>query len=158
MRVYILRGVPGCGKTTYARRLQESNPEGTVIISADNYFMRDGVYRFDPSQLHTAHNECLRAYAEYVTRGNSPGREIESLIVDNTNLSVAEIAPYYALALAYGHRDVAVYNVNRRATADECYARNAHGVSLDTFCRMANTFADNHHRFPPWWATADVTV
>jgi len=153
VKVYILRGVPGCGKTTYAKLVQGWNPRGTAIVSADNYFTRDGVYRFDPNQLRMAHDECLRAYTEYVTRG-----EIESLIVDNTNLSVAEIAPYYALALAYGHRDVAVYNVDRRATADECYARNTHGVSLGTVRRMADIFSDNHHRFPRWWVTVDVTV
>jgi len=154
VKVYILRGLPGCGKTTYARRLQESNPARIAFFSADHYFMRDAVYRFDPSQLPMAHGECLRAYANCVSRSLS----LESVIVDNTNLSVAEIAPYYALALAYGHRDVAVYNVNRRATADECHARNVHGVSLDTVRRMANDFADNHHRFPPWWVTVDVTV
>lgn len=154
MKVYILRGLPGCGKTTYARRLQESNPERTAIVSADRYLMLDVVYRFDRSQLPMAHGECLRAYADCVSRPMS----LESVIVDNTNLSAVEIAPYYALALAYGHRDVAVYNVNRRATAAECHARNIHGLSLDTVRRMANTFADNHHRFEPWWVTVDVTV
>lgn len=156
MKIYILRGVPGCGKSTYAKLVQEVSPRRTAVVSADSYFMRDGDYRFDPTQLHLAHGECLRSYTEFVAR--SQGWGFETIIVDNTNLSVAEIAPYYALALAYGHRDVGIYNVNRRATADECQARNVHGVSLDTVRRMANTFADNHHRFEPWWVTVDVTV
>ena len=46
--LYILRGIPGSGKTTHAKRLAGTNG---VIISADDYFMRDGEYCFDASKF-----------------------------------------------------------------------------------------------------------
>lgn len=52
--LYIIRGLPGSGKSTLARQLCK------VVVEADNYFMVDGVYKFNPSYLETAHQYCRR--------------------------------------------------------------------------------------------------
>ena len=84
MNIFILQGVSGAGKSTYANRLLGESPEG-AIVSADECFMVGGRYQFDPSKLGEAHSEC-----------KSP------IIVDNTNARVDEIAPYYAIGEACG--------------------------------------------------------
>ena len=43
--LFLLRGLPGSGKTTLAKSL------GGMHIEADNYFMVDGEYKFDASKL-----------------------------------------------------------------------------------------------------------
>lgn len=93
MKVIMMSGVPGSGKSTLVARRWP----GAVVFSADAYFMVDGEYRFDPSRIGEAHCGCLRSFTETLQVA-----DVEVLVVDNTNLSVSEIAPYAALAQAYG--------------------------------------------------------
>ena len=51
-QLILLRGLPGSGKSTFAKSL------GGIHIEADQYFMQDGEYKFDASQLKHAHNYC----------------------------------------------------------------------------------------------------
>ena len=41
--LYLVRGVPGSGKSTFAKQL------GGTHFETDTYFMVDGEYKFDPS-------------------------------------------------------------------------------------------------------------
>ena len=43
--IYLLRGLPGAGKSTVAKRL------GGEHYEADMYFMQDGEYKFDGAKL-----------------------------------------------------------------------------------------------------------
>ena len=45
----ILRGVPGCGKSTVAEVL--SNNGKYPVCTADDFFMKDGEYKWNPKQL-----------------------------------------------------------------------------------------------------------
>ncbi len=91
MPVTILRGVSGSGKSTYAKKVPG------VVCSADDFFMNEGTYRFNPRFLSEAHAACLRRFVGLMIRRRSA-------IVDNTNTRVIEMAPYVALAQAYGAR------------------------------------------------------
>ncbi|MCA9363772.1 ATP-binding protein [Candidatus Kaiserbacteria bacterium] len=71
-----MRGVPGSGKSTIARRLAGENG---VIHSTDDYFMVDGEYRFDPEKLREHHDANHKAFCESVIAG------FEVVICDNTN-------------------------------------------------------------------------
>lgn len=141
MKVTIYSGVPGSGKST---TIKQWHP-GAIVCSADDHFVgEDGVYRFDPTQLPQAHGACLRKFTQLVTayEGSWPG----DLVVDNTNTTVAEIAPYAALALAYGHELLVVTVECDPAIAA---ARNTHGVPEAAVKRMAATLAAR--QLPPWW-------
>jgi shikimate kinase len=50
--LFIVRGLPGSGKSTIAKQLSYNHFE------ADQYFERDGEYNFIPSEIGNAHQWC----------------------------------------------------------------------------------------------------
>lgn len=85
-RLFLLRGLPGAGKSTFAHEICQN------VISADDYFMTDeGEYRFIPSLLPKAHEWCLKQ-TEMLLYKN------ESVAVANTFTQEWEMKPYIALA------------------------------------------------------------
>jgi predicted kinase len=144
MKVFILRGLPGSGKTTW---IKNNLLPDAVVCSADHFHMVDGVYRYDPANAGKAHAACLRKYLENtlgwpLVHGPRPNH----LTVDNTNCTIAEIAPYAALATAY---DVPFEVVHVHCTVAEAVARNVHGVPDGTILDMARRLATEP--LPPWW-------
>jgi tRNA uridine 5-carbamoylmethylation protein Kti12 len=125
MRVIIMQGASGSGKSTHVQELMIQIFRDTGITarvcSADHFFMDGSEYKFDPTKLGEAHASCMRKFTqELVAEDNS-----KVLIVDNTNTSKVEMAPYVAVAAAYG---ATVEIVRCVAPADVCASRNAHGV------------------------------
>lgn len=96
MRVIILAGPSGAGKTTW----QKVNHPTAVVCSASDYFMNAGVYDFNGLLLGAAHGECLRNFVSAL-QTTGPARP-SIVVVDNTNTRQVEVAPYIALAEAYG--------------------------------------------------------
>ena len=144
--------------------------ETLMVCSADHFFIDDvGVYGFNPAKLPEAHAACLRKFVGLcqtaapfskvtILRG-VPGSGKSTyvkakgdlgIIVDNTSLSVAEVAPYAALALAYG---LQLQVVTLHCDAEVAGLRNKHGVPVDAVKRMAERMADSdkHEFWPPWW-------
>jgi hypothetical protein len=70
-RMVIYRGLPGSGKTTIATLEQHSQAKDCAceIFEADHYFMKDGVYHFDPGKIGLAHSDCARRVMDH---GRSP--------------------------------------------------------------------------------------
>jgi len=79
--VIFLRGISCSGKSTIANSLSRLlGPENTTVCSADNYFIKDGIYRFESSKLSEAHEACARALKSALGSSN-----IRYIIVDNTH-------------------------------------------------------------------------
>lgn len=120
--VIIMRGFPGATKSTWLSK----NFKG-IICSADDFRMIEGKYVFD-ERTKDAHAKCLRKFTQAIVIPHWYGDSmtpVESIAVDNTNVTRAEVAPYYRLAQAYGYE---VRIVTLDAYSDDCILRNIHGV------------------------------
>lgn len=91
--LYILRGPSGVGKSTLAKDLGAE-----AVFSADNYFMKNGKYAFDPNKISSAHEDCQLKTKEAMQKDVSP------IAVDNTFTTKREIKPYAILARNYGYK------------------------------------------------------
>jgi len=147
--VKVLCGVPGSGKSTYAAK----HFPGAMVVSADQYFMKDGEYCFNPKKLPEAHAECLKAFVNLINPPLGTNFPVYTLVVDNTNITVAEIAPYAALALAYGYE---LEIVSLSVLPEVAHARNIHKVPLESIKRMAQKMDEEQRRLPPWWPHRQV--
>lgn len=150
MTVHVMIAAPGAGKSRLSKELIK---DGGAICSADSYFQRwlpEPSYEFDSSKLSEAHGECLRKFTE-ILYGLSLGVvDCENVVVDNTNSSLVEIAPYYSLAAAYGH-SVTFHRflANRHVLEHEFFPRNVHGVSLETVMAIGKRVWELE--FPKFW-------
>jgi NEDD4-binding protein 2 len=140
--VYIMSGVSGSGKSTYIKH----NFKGVSVCSADDFFMRNGKYSFQADKLDEAHGFCLRKYAGALMRDE------QRVVVDNTNLSAEEIAPYYAMARAYGYEVELITLYVDAKTAE----RNLHGVPKKSLERMVSKLQDR--KLPVFWKIVETAV
>ena len=136
-KLIILSGLPGSGKSHYANLLS-----GDIsVFSTDDFFMRGGAYKYDPSLEGKAHAETFRDFMEHLEAG------IEGpIVVDNTNLSAWEISPYVLAGSAYGFSAVIVRIL---CDPEEAFARQAHGVPREVFDQMVENFANL--QYPAHW-------
>jgi len=142
--IYIMRGLSGMGKTTKARELAGTRGD---IVSADHYFTKAGEYQFDPSKLAEAHGDCFRRAMHYLD-----ARDSQCIVIDNTNISNIEVAPYVLLAQAYGwkHKIIALYTESASIVV-ECARRNVHGVPTETVLDAYDRYLREIAATPPWW-------
>jgi predicted kinase len=120
----LLRGLPGSGKSTFAKVL------GGIHIEADHYFMKDGEYKFDASKLKQAHEYCRTSTEGWMMEGYVLG----NIVVSNTFTQEWEMDTYYELAKKYGYRVVCLIVENRHGGVNE------HGVPVDKLEQMKNRF------------------
>ena len=118
--LFILRGVPGCGKSTLAKSLCPD-----VICEADNFFYNEnGEYCFDFTKLHQAHGHCRQTCENAMISG------VERIVVSNTSTSEKEFAPYRYMAEHYGYQCFVIVVENRHGGV------NSHGVPEDKLDAM----------------------
>ena len=153
--VLILAGCSGAGKSSFvARRLEEhakefeGNPfRFASVVSADHFFTdQDGKYTFVPEKIGEAHKQCLRKFLSVIASDHN-----QLLIVDNTNTTMLEMAPYVSVAGAYDRRVKIVILSAEDGQIPMLAKRNLHGVPEKSIRRMN----DNLKRFhpPPFWST-----
>lgn len=144
MRVIVMRGITGAGKDTWIKNNLDFSK--LVICSTDSFFT-DPVtkkYNFDLSKLSEFHGENLKNFIRYC----SMQYDTEILVCNNTNLSVAEYAPYVAIAQAYGHK-VEIITIKTDPTV--AAKRNIHGVPEDRVMKMAEALEKGTADMPPWY-------
>jgi predicted kinase len=123
MKIILVRGLPGSGKSTYARRI--AGLSGLIHVEADMFFEARG--GFDPARLPEAHRWCQATTARCLAAGHS-------VVVANTFTQRWELAPYWAMAQDYG------------ATVEEVVMRGAwgsiHNVPAATIAAMRARWED----------------
>lgn len=93
----LIRGHPGSGKTTYARKINNLFKYTSVEVCADYYFEQGGEYKFDASKLPKAHEWCRQKTREYLQNNM-----YEIVIVHNTFTKLWEMEKYLQMASDLG--------------------------------------------------------
>lgn len=84
--LHIVRGLPGSGKSTYAKKLAEQL--GCLHFEADMFFTdKDGNYNFSREKLGEAHEWCRDSVIGEIAKGND-------VVVSNTFTTEREIRAY----------------------------------------------------------------
>ena len=125
--LYIVRGIPGSGKSTFAKSL------GRTHFEADMFFMKDGVYKFDVSKIKEAHKWCQDSVNTAMILNNTSGLN-ETIVVSNTFTQEWEMKPYFEMADQYDYRVFSIVVENRHGGINE------HGVPEDKIEQMKNRF------------------
>ncbi|KAM6179022.1 NEDD4-binding protein 2-like 1 [Rhynchocyon petersi] len=129
--LYLLRGLPGSGKTTLARELQRDSPRAVIFSTDDFFFQEDGTYEFKPDFLEEAHKWNQRRARKAMRNGISP------IIIDNTNLHAWEMKPYAVMALEHNYEVIfREPDTGWKFNVPELARRNIHGVPRDKIQRM----------------------
>lgn len=93
----LVRGLPGAGKSTYARSL------GCLHLEQDQFFVHGGKYEWVAGKIPEAVQYCQNMAREAMVHGCD-------LVVSNTFTRVWEMKPYLDLARVFGY-DVGIVEV-----------------------------------------------
>lgn len=126
--LYLLRGLPGAGKSTLASQL------GDVHFEADMYFTNEnGQYIFNPADLKKAHQWCQDQVNTAMIL-NHTSEMNNNIVVSNTFTQEWEMEAYYKLAESYGYRVFSLIVENRHG------GENLHSVPEDKIQAMKDRF------------------
>jgi predicted kinase len=125
--LYIVRGVPGSGKSTFAKSI------GGIHIEADQFFMENGKYNFDITKIKLAHKYCQNQTEAWM---KTDGAQVNNhkIVVSNTFTQEWEMKPYFELAEKYGYIVFTVIVENRHGR------KNIHDVPEDKIQQMKDRF------------------
>lgn len=123
--LYIIRGVPGSGKTTLANRMYEF---GMIddFFEADQFMVDSlGQYKFDAKRLKFCHEKCQRETRSELSKGLN-------VAVSNTFTRKWEMQPYLDMAKEF----------DAQVTVIACQGEfeNVHGVPVDKVRQMRDRF------------------
>jgi predicted kinase len=121
--LYIVRGIPGSGKSTFAKTL------GGQHYEADMFFIdEEGNYKFDVTKIKDAHQWCQSFVKTDMIL------EYQKIVVSNTSTQEWEMEPYFTLAKEYGYTVFTIVVENRHGGV------NQHGVPEDKLQIMKDRF------------------
>jgi predicted kinase len=127
--LYLIRGLPGSGKSTFAKELVPD----FLVCEADKFFMTENGYEFNPTKLTEAHSWCQKIVETYMMDSEL----YPKIAVSNTFTRDWELNPYFDLAEKYDYRVFSVIVENYHGNDS------IHNVSYDTIEKMRNRFEIN---------------
>lgn len=127
--LYLIRGVPGSGKSSLAKQLELC---GAVdwVFEADDYFndLVTKQYKFNPAELSNAHKWCQENTQCWLSKGYD-------VAVSNTSTTEAEVETYRKIAEECNARFVSLVVESRHD------GKNIHGVPPEKVEQMRKRFS-----------------
>jgi len=111
--LHLIRGLPGSGKTIFAKTLD------CFHIEADMFFVQNGVYTFNPKRIADAHKWCQSVVCTALSNGMD-------VAVSNTFTTLWELEPYLEMTHTY---DLKVYTCMGRWNS-------VHNIPIDVWQKM----------------------
>jgi predicted kinase len=110
--LYIVRGIPGSGKSTFAKMLVG---EDFLVCEADKYFIdkETGEYNFDFTKIKDAHKFCQDTVETYMKDSLVNDQFYREIAVSNTFTQEWEMEDYFKLAEKYGYKVFSLIVENR---------------------------------------------
>jgi hypothetical protein len=139
-QIIILRGIPGCGKSTianYLYNLSMLSGRSPVICCADDYFINKitGAYEWNGEKIGQAHEYCQNLFL------TSLKNNYDLVIVANTSTKESDVLFYRNLAIQHGYRVSVMTVENYHEGEDE------HNVPEETKIKMRNSLKNSQRLF-----------
>lgn len=127
--IFLLRGLPGSGKSTAATALSENGLY--PVFAVDDYFTdpENGAYQFAYDKNHLAYKNCL-INTEAAMEGS-----LEKIFIANTFTLEWEMEPYFELASKYHYRIFVMTIENRHGS------ENIHAIPKEQLVKMAEKYS-----------------
>ena len=119
--LYALRGLPGSGKTSFAKSLN------LIFFEADQYFEKFNNNKYDYKLLKKAHQYCYQSVKQELENGRS-------VIVSNTMTSEEEVLEYHSLTKELNVKFISVILENRHN------GKSIHNVPISSIEKMKKRF------------------
>ena len=131
--LYIVRGIPGSGKSTFAKMLVG---EDFLVCEADKYFIdkETGEYNFDSTKIKEAHKFCQDTVESYMKDSLVNDQFYSEIAVSNTFTQEWEMEYYIELAKKYEYTVFTIIVENRHG------GKNVHGVPDEVLTKMRERF------------------
>lgn len=130
--VYIIRGLPGSGKSTIAEHLQfiaqQSNTSFEWIETDKSFIQPNGDYVFDKSKLYSSHQYWMAKFRKAINRN------VEMIVVSNTSTRKWEFEEYIKYAEEHD------YIVHVMIAENYHKSKNLHGVPDEKIDQMRKRF------------------
>lgn len=125
--LYIVRGIPGSGKSTFAKSL------GGTHFETDMFYMVDGEYKFDGSKIKEAHQWCQNSVNNAMILNHTAGLH-NIIVISNTFTQEWEMKPYFEMADRYDYKVFSIIVENRHGGINE------HNVPEEVLTKMRERF------------------
>jgi len=136
--VYILRSIPGAGKSTVAENIHnavQNSGKESVICCADDFLIdENGEYKWTAETIGIAHLKCLQKFTVALNSATN-------IIVSNTNIKTADVRTYKELAEAHGYTVFVLIVENWHNGTD------VHNVSIPIKLKMVDDLKNNMKLF-----------
>jgi len=145
--VVLVRGLPGSGKSHFARELlQRCEAMECCIAEADSYFMQGSEYHFDSRFLPDAHKQSFEKFKRCLLNGS------RAAIVSNTFTQSWEMYDYINHCYQNNY-SLIVVNTSLSHSDEYLQHKNLHNVPLQKISDMRQRFQPIKSGF---WSSSDI--